>query len=734
MRPATYIYLFIFLFSPSLFSQELISISDSLLHLKKKVYEFKNEGSFEKAMITLNNGVKLAESTESHKDLIDFYNLYIQLHTEYNKYDKARVYMTMAYSVLNYYNYPEGKALTNAFEALTLLENDPEEALAIIENIKSNITLEDKNNAICVNYIEGLINLKQKNYQTAQQIFEKILPVEHEFEKDYIRANTLLQLAKINYETSKFINGEIEASTALNVANEYNYPLIKIKAHHLLANIYENGGNYEKALSHFKSLTAIHNQVFTQETLKNNEDIAVKTESDFFSRILDQMNKDAIAQQQTVNISKLTSVLSSALLIIISLLTISLYRNNQIKYKTNDLLLKKNLELQIAKEEAEKAMQAKAQFLSTVSHELRTPLYAVTGLTHLLLEDNPNSSQKEHLKSLKFSGEYLLNFINDILQINKIEANKLKPENIPFDLRKVLNEVVNTYQQTAKESNNELVLKISDDIPSELIGDPIKLSQIFTNLVGNALKFTENGHVKVIADVKKSDFKNILVHFEVQDDGIGISKKMQTTIFDSFSQGSEQINRKYGGTGLGLAIVKSLLSLFGSEITLESELGRGTAFYFDIDFGISKTTQEEPEKVKTSLVNDDFFIGKRVLVVEDNKINQVITTKILAKKQMSCDIASNGYEALDKVHENQYDVILMDIHMPGISGLKTTEEIRKFNTEIPVIALTAISLDESKDDFYAAGCNDIITKPFKPEEFYETLAKNMINNSVSSES
>ena len=708
-------------------SQEKKSLSDSIFHLKKKVYEYKNSGDFEKAMTTLNTAAKLSESLDNNKELVDFYNLYLQLHCAYSKFDRARVYMTMAYSILNLYEYPEGKALTKAYEALSLVDEKPNEALSLIEDINSNIIIEDKNTASSINYIAGVINLKNKNYKKAHSIFEKLLQIDHEFEKEYKRSKIFLQLAIINYETGKLINAEIEATSALNIANEFNYPQIIIQANQILGEIYEKDKSYEKALFHYKASKAIQSSVFTQETQKANEDIAEKSETDFFSRILDQMNKDAIEQQQTVNISKLTSVLSSALLIIISLLTVSLYRNNQIKYKTNDLLLKKNLELQIAKEEAERAMQAKAQFLSTVSHELRTPLYAVTGLTHLLLEENPNESQKEHLKSLKFSGEYLLNFINDILQINKIEANKLHAENIPFDLRKILGEVVNTYQQTAKKSNNNLILNINERIPPELLGDPIKLSQIFINLVGNSLKFTENGNVTVVAEILNMDKKSILIHFEIKDDGIGISKKMQANIFDSFAQGSEQINRKYGGTGLGLAIVKSLLTLFNSKIALESELGRGSTFLFDIAFGISKVAPEIQEK-RLSVIDPHYFEGKHVLVVEDNKINQVITKKILAKKQMTCDIASNGYEALDKIKDTNYDVVLMDIHMPGISGLTTTQEIRKFDTQIPVIALTAISLDESKEDFYNAGCNDVITKPFKPEVFYETIAKNMIKN------
>ncbi len=400
-----FIFFTFLVFSAASPAQEIITLNDSIYNLKKKVYELKNKGDFEKAMTTLNSAVKLAESTENHKALVDFYNLYIQLHIEYSKYSKSTVYMTMSYSILSHYNYPDGKALTNAFESLTLMDNNPEEAFSILSNIKNNYVLEDKSIALYIKYIEGVVNFKTGNYYKAKQIFEQLLATEHEFEKEYRRSHILLQLARINHKTNKLVNGEIEASSALNIANEHNFPLVKIEANKILASIYEEIGNFENALHHYKTLTAVQNKTFPPGVVEANQEIAAKTESDFFARILDQMNKDAIAQQQTVNISKLTSVLSSALLIIISLLTISLYRNNQIKYKTNDLLLKKNLELQIAKEDAERAMQAKAQFLSTVSHELRTPLYAVTGLTHLLLEENPNNSQKEHLKSLKFSGE-----------------------------------------------------------------------------------------------------------------------------------------------------------------------------------------------------------------------------------------------------------------------------------------------------------------------------------------
>ncbi|MGA9237539.1 response regulator, partial [Robiginitalea sp.] len=453
------------------------------------------------------------------------------------------------------------------------------------------------------------------------------------------------------------------------------------------------------------------------------------------TRLNEVMNKNLLEQvdrqrdeiselSESASRSEITVILTTSFLTIISLLAISLYRNNQIKLKTNDLLQTKNRELQLARDAAVQAMEAKTNFLSTVSHELRTPLYAVTGLTHLLIEEKPRKNQLEHLKSLKFSGDYLLNFINDILQINKIDAEKLEPLEIDCNLHKVLNEVINGLQQSAKEQSDELILDYDSQIPSHLLSDPVKLSQIFMNLVGNAIKFTKDGQVEVIARLLKREGEYAHVYFEIRDSGIGIEEERQANIFDSFEQGSIQINREYGGTGLGLTIVKSLLGLFDSTIHLESEHGKGSTFYFELKMKCKDQVVEELPFEEGTV--DYSFDELHLLVVEDNKINQVITRKMLSKKDISCDIASDGTQAIELAKANTYDGILMDIHMPGISGVEATREIRKFNSEIPIIALTAISLDDSLEEFYAAGCNDVVTKPFKPELFYDKIGENIV--------
>ncbi|PKP24476.1 MAG: hybrid sensor histidine kinase/response regulator [Bacteroidetes bacterium HGW-Bacteroidetes-2] len=435
---------------------------------------------------------------------------------------------------------------------------------------------------------------------------------------------------------------------------------------------------------------------------------------------------DLEEQQKAITMNRFTTGLSVTLILILSLLTLSLFKNNNLRARANKLLQEKNDELIIAKEFAEKASLAKAQFLSTITHELRTPMYAVTGLTHLLLEDNPREDQKEHLNSLKFSGEYLLSLINNILDLNKLEANKVEIEKKAFNLKKRIEDVLIALRKSSSDKNNKLILNYDENIPFKLVGDPIVISQILINLIGNSVKFTENGEVSIQVKKLSQTDKTVLLHFEIKDSGVGISLKKQKAIFENFTQGSIQINRKFGGTGLGLAIVKNLLTLMGSKINLESEIGKGSKFWFDLKFSIA--AEDIENKNPNAIIYDVDYIALEnlhILVVEDNKINQMITKKILEKNKMKCSAADNGEDAVALVKENDYDLILMDIHMPGISGIEATQQIREFKKQIPIIALTAVTIDENLDDFYKAGFNEIIPKPFKTEEFFEKIYRTL---------
>ena len=452
----------------------------------------------------------------------------------------------------------------------------------------------------------------------------------------------------------------------------------------------------------------------------------VKGDIASLNEITAQVKSDPDRQQRSISFNTIAIGLSIALIVILSFLTLSLYKKNNIKARANSLLKEKNNGLQLAKEKAEKASAVKTELLSTITHELRTPMYAVTGLTHLLLEENPKPEQKEHLHSLQFSAEYLLNLINNILDLNRLEAKKVELEKTTFHLRKRLNDVLIALKKSADDRNNSLKLEFDHDIPDKLDGDSVKLSQVLINLIGNSLKFTENGDVVIRVSKLAENNNKITLHFEIEDNGVGISKKKQKSIFESFSQASLQINRKFGGTGLGLSIVKSLLELMDSRIQLESQLGQGSKFWFDLVLEVSAQDATE-EKGHKHLNENEYRLleNKHLLVVEDNKINQMITRKILEKRNIKCQVADNGMDAIKLVETNDFDVVLMDIHMPGISGVEATQEIRKLKPQLPIIALTAVALEENLDEFYRVGFNEIIHKPFKTEEFFDKIHRTL---------
>ncbi|MEO9478895.1 MAG: response regulator [Maribacter dokdonensis] len=705
------------------FSQDPISQKDIQPYFDQ-ARKFKNQDKIDLALETLSTAANEAEKREDIKGLIDSLHELALLYLRIDKEGDTEFYWDRASVLLKDISYPYGDGMHKYIEAILLHRSNRNfQSLFMLNEAKQ--LNNDRNFYNNLLLTEAKVYLSLEKYDSASKNLNSLLVNTDLFEKEYLTSQAYLTLAELNLIQENFSEAAKNGENALEVA-KHNGFLEDIKdANILLTSVYEKLGLYQKSLVNSQNLVQLKDSIFNVEKNKIEAKTADKIRDNYKTEEIARQEKKIEELTESQNRSELTAILTSAFLIIISLLAVTLYRNNQIKLKTNDLLQTKNKELQIARDGAVQAMEAKTNFLSTVSHELRTPLYAVTGLTHLLLEENPEEHQKEHLKALKFSGDYLLNFINDILHINKIDANKLEPLNMEFNLKKVINEVINSLGQSAKSNNTNLILEYDPKIPSHLLSDPLKLSQIFMNLIGNSIKFTKGGEVRVISKLLNKDQDDVTIYFEVKDNGIGISKEKQKSIFEGFEQGSIQINREYGGTGLGLTIVKSLLGLFNSQIELESNLGEGSSFFFEIKM---KSIDDLAEDVAFEIAPKDYdFKGLHLLIVEDNKINQVITKKMLTKRDMTSDIANNGHEAVDLAKENVYDAILMDIHMPGISGEEATIEIRKFNQDTPIIALTAISLDDSLESFYAAGCNDVVTKPFKPEIFYQKIGENIFD-------
>ena len=715
-----------FLFSLFSYAQDSIP-NKSVVKYFNSARHYKNKNKIDLALKELNKASELAEKNENIKSLLDSYHEFAQLYLKLDNEENTLFYWDRADVLLKDIEYPYGDAIHKYIEAILLYRNNKNfQAIFTLNEAKQ--LNNDRNFFNNILLTEGKIYLKLEKYEKASKNFNSLVINTDIFEKEYLATKAHLGLAELYLKTEKFKESAENGEKALKLSKKHHFNVEILESHKILTAAYDKKEDYDLALEQSKKILLIKDSVFNIDKLKNEQKTADKIRDEFKTSEINRLETLNEELNESANRSEITAVLTSAFLIIISLLAVSLYRNNQIKLKTNDLLQFKNKELQAARDGAVQAMEAKTNFLSTVSHELRTPLYAVTGLTHLLLEEDPTENQKEHLSALKFSGDYLLNFINDILQINKIDADKLEPLHIEFNLKKILKEVIDSLQQSAKEKNTKLTLVYDEEIPGHLMSDPIKLSQIFMNLVGNALKFTKDGEVKVIAKLLKKIGEDVTLFFEVEDNGIGISKEMQESIFDGFEQGSIQINREYGGTGLGLTIVKSLLGLFDSKIQLESELGNGSSFFFEI---VAKSKDAIVNDVDFEITKKEYaFKGLHILIVEDNKINQVITKKMLTKKDITSDIASNGMDAVELAKNNSYDAVLMDIHMPGISGEEATIRIRKFDTKTPIIALTAISLDDSLESFYAAGCNDVITKPFKPEVFYDKIGENIFDKNI----
>lgn len=717
--------LLLFFLLPTLFYSQKKDTNkiDSVTYYIDLVKFNKNINNYRNCLDYSQKALDYAHQTKNQKSIADSYSNLGSVYLDIKKYDDAIDVLVKSVAIYSTLPTSSQQALTHYNLGVCYIEkNDIQRAennFNTADTIYKKLGISSANEML---KLQKAIIFKEKNRtDLAVPLFESIINKKDPNDTYKTKAEALYQVGKIEFAKKRYNLAINYYNRALN--NNKNDLEQKSKIILALSNVYEKTINIEKSHYLLKQYLQLKDSLTTINNKKIGlEDFASFKESEKL-KLIEQIDRENKSQQKANTFAKLISILAIALISILSLLSLSLYKNNILRTQSNSLLKEKNLELEIAKENAEKASKARAEFLSTVSHELRTPLNAINGITHLLIEENPKDSQVNYLNSLKFSGNYLLHFINDILEINRIESENVPIEKINCNLKSLLNSIQNSFKEISQENNNTFILDIDSSIPENLICDPTKLSQIFLNLVNNSLKFTKNGYVKLTAKLENVENKNLLISFKVADNGIGIPEDKQASIFDSFSQGSIEINRKYGGTGLGLAIVKRLIELLGGTIYLNSKVGLGTTFSFTLPFEVGETivvTKKENSFDEKAVAN------KKILLVEDNKINQMITKKMLENKGMICQIVDNGEESVSLLKlENDFDLVLMDVHLPGINGTIATQQIRKFNTLTPIIALTAISLNENREMLLSYGMNDVITKPFEPEKFYEIIADNL---------
>ncbi|AGC77678.1 signal transduction histidine kinase [Nonlabens dokdonensis] len=513
-----------------------------------------------------------------------------------------------------------------------------------------------------------------------------------------------------------------DALLALKTKDDYDETYL-LETYMVLMESYEKLEDFKNVVFYNKLYDSLRAVQYEKDKIEQQQIAKVDLHFDNIEKELraSELENDLINQKATEsNLYLIFSIVVGLLLFLILML---LLKEKTKRDKLLKILTQKNAEYLKAKEKSEELARSNTKFLSTISHELRTPLYGIIGLSSLFLKEPKLRPFENDFKSLKFSADYLLALVNDVLHINKFNSKKGQElQEVHFNLSTLLFNIKSSFDFLNEKHNNDVELIIDPKIPEILYGDQTKISQVLMNLMSNASKFTEDGSVKleVIFNEKKDDHYHLL--FRIQDTGRGIQLDQQKAIFEEFTQVKDVNDLEHHGTGLGIPIVNKILFILGSTLELDSTYKVGSTFSFQLSL---KEGEAENITQEVASKNIKSLAGKRVLTVDDNKINQLVTQKVLDQIGMLHSTASDGLEAIKMAKSSDFDFILMDINMPVMNGIIATQEIRKFNQNTPIIALTATIFNNPEEEIYCYGFNSIIVKPYRTAHLVEAFLKEL---------
>lgn len=552
----------------------------------------------------------------------------------------------------------------------------------------------------------NLIEIKQ--YEEGKKYLDEIASrVIQSKEADIIVSMYASYATYYDLHKNDYKNAEASFLMAINEGKKDTTPALKMNLldiYKSFADFYEKYNQPKASVKYLKLYIDLNNEIYLEEQ-KNTLDGKNKSfRLDLINSRIEKVELENKNYIKKLNYNKYFIIFLSVLVFTFLALMYFLYKNFIKNKKINRKLKRANIELHNAKQKTEEIAKLKNQFMSTVSHELRTPLYGVIGMTEIIENEHIELKDSKYINSLKFSAKYLLSLINDVLSLSKIESENIELNYEDINFKKEIKTIINSLEVIANQYNNKIHINFEPNVPEFIKTDKIRLSQIIINLVSNALKFTKDGSVNIHVFVNQNKQK---LNFEIIDTGIGIPQKYIDKVFDKFIQVERNSDEQFQGTGLGLAIVKRFVDLFKGEIYIESEENKGTKITFTIPLIIGAKIEELVVNTNNTLKNIN------ILVVEDNKVNQIVTQKLLEKNNLKCTIAVDGYNAVEILKDKKFDIILMDIHMPGMNGFETTEKIHELGITTPIIALTASDKYELEGDISKYKMNDILVKPFE---------------------
>lgn len=670
------------------------------------------------SIIHLNKALKLANSLHDLDKMAKIYNAIGVNYHLVKDIDNASLFYNKSFEVAQEGELPYRQAIASAnISQIHFLSKDFKQAekFALLSIELSKEASYEYNELITnINLINIYVELQ--NWKKGENII-KFLNQEFETLKEhklvegyyltlakYYDKTNNDKLAEIFYKKSIQLNEERGFVTTENIRLDY-------------ANFLYKNKDYQLAFLELKKQLSENEKASIKEKKMISESLGVLKNAYQSHEELEKIRETNIAITYTLTKYRILLAIIITLFIITVATGFFLYKSNKKRSNLLKAVNSNNKQLQEANQKMVELSGIKTNFIATITHEIRTPLYGIIGLTAILKEKNKKQENNEHLNSLDFSAKYLLSLINDILDLNKIEAEKkVELAQDTFNLKTEIDAILGTFESVMSNNNNCCIADIDATIPNLIISDKLKLMQIFVNLLSNALKFTKDGTITFKAEQIAHNDIETTIQFSITDTGKGISTENLSKIFDKFVQIDRQQN-DYLGTGLGLSIVSNLIEQFNSKLIVESLINVGTTFRFTITFKLPKKPA-----IPTSQPDEIFNLQNlTILVVEDNKINQAVTKHILKKEKISCVIVDNGFSAIDKIKTEHFDLILMDLNMPEINGFETAKEIRKFNPTIPIIALTAFSKEEVIHEITKSGINDIITKPFEAEKLLKLI-------------